>query len=150
VNQLVFGYDQEVAEWVSRRVPRPFEPKHLGPFTTIGVMNDGKPIAGFIYSRFKGHDIEITGAASSPKWCRRGIICALLSYPFEQLGCVRVTMITGKKNYRARKIIKALGFREEGAHALAYDGKQDACSYGLTRSTWRDGKFAPKTTKELS
>lgn len=144
MNQLVFGYDQEVAEWVSKRVPRQFEPKNLGPFTTIGVMSEGKPIAGFIYSRFKGHDIEITGAATSPSWCRRGIICALLSYPFDQLGCVRVTMITAKKNHRARKLIRALGFKEEGTHDLAYDGKNDACSYGLTRATWRDGPFARK------
>lgn len=149
MNQLVFGYDKEIADWVAKRVPRPFDPKNLGPFTAIGVMQDGKPIAGFVYSRYrKNVDIEITGAAVSPKWARRGICCALLSYPFEQLGCVRVTMITAKKNKRLRKLLKFLGFTEEGTHALAYDGKYDACSYGLTRDVWRAGKFGPRGPKE--
>lgn len=145
MNRLIFGYDQDIADWVAARVPRPFDPKNLGPFTTIGVMHpsEDRALAGFIYSRFKGHDVEITGAAVSPLWAQRGVFHALLSYPFEQLGCVRVTMITGKKNRRARRLIKFLGFTEEGTHALAYDGKDDACSYGLRRDVWLASKFGP-------
>lgn len=149
MNRLVFGYDKDVAEWVAKRVPLPFDPKDMGPFTAIGVMRDGKPIAGFIYSRFNGFDIEISGASVSPQWASRGVCFALLSYPFEQLGCVRVTMKVAKKNKRLRKRLKTtLGFVEEGVHALAYDGKFDACSYGLTRTRWLTGKFGPQARKE--
>lgn len=150
MNRLILGHDAEIAAWVSKRVPRPFDPKNLGPYHAIGVEDaQGSPLAGFVYTRFKGHDVEITGASTSPRWAQRGVICALLHYPFIQMGCVRVTMFTAKRNKRARRVIRRLGFVEEGTHPLAFDGTNDAVSYGLLRDKWLAGKYAHKGDVEL-
>lgn len=149
-NQLIFGHDDRVAKWVAKRIPGMDVGSAFGPYTAIGVAaDDGYPLAGFIYHRFRGFDVEISGAAQSPRWAQRGVIHALLQYPFEQMGCVRVTMLTAKKNKRARRLIRYLGFIEEGTHPAAYDGHLDACSYGLMREAWRAGKFGLRQELEL-
>lgn len=149
-NRLIFGHDAQIANWVSKRIPGMEIGQAFGPYTAIGVAaQDGYPLAGFIYHRFRGFDVEISGAAQSPRWAQRGVVHALLYYPFEEMGCVRVTMLTAKRNKRARRLLRFLGFVEEGTHALAYDGTYDACSYGLTREAWRAGKFGPRKPVEM-
>ena len=152
-NRLIFGHDERVAKWTAKRIPGMEITESFGPYTAIGIAaEDGYPLAGFIYHRFRGFDVEISGSAQSPRWAQRGVIHALLHYPFEQMGCVRVTMLMAKRNKKARRLSKFLGFVEEGTHPMAYDGHYDACSYGLLRDVWRVGKFGlrPVEMKEAA
>lgn len=59
-------------------------------------------------------NIDCSIAASSPRWMTRGTIRAILHYPFCQLGVQRLTAQVKEKNLRSRKMLKGLGFKEEG------------------------------------
>lgn len=126
--RLLFGSDEYICQWVSARVDA-----NIVKGKAIGVIDGGdRLIAGVAYSNWRGCDIEMLCAAENMRWLSRVRLAAFFSYPFVQLGCLRVTAITAKRNKRARKFIERIGFRLEGTHPRALEGK-DACSYGMLR-----------------
>lgn len=132
---LVFKEDDKVKAWVAKQLPMPFKPEEFGPSSTIGIRDtkSGELIAGAVYHRWRGFDCELTFAASSPRWCRKGVLAALFNYPFEQRGCTRMTLIIGSNNKRAIKLNLGLGFKLEGIARRAYDGHNDAWVLGMLR-----------------
>ncbi len=137
--QMIFGCDPQVTAWVAARMPGFRQEDGFGPCTAIGIAEDGSLIAGAVYHNYRDYDIEISFAADSAKWATRTHIREIFHYPFNQLGCVRLTTVTGRKNKRARKLDEGLGFKLEGVIRKGYDGKQDANVYGMLKHEckWR-------------
>lgn len=130
---LVFGKEQEVAEFVVSLLPQKMGVEEFGPYTTIGIAENDRLIGGAVYHRWRKFDCELTFAASSPKWCRKGVLSALFHYPFVQQGLERMTLIIGANNERALKLNTGLGFKIEGCARKAYDGINDAFVLGMLR-----------------
>lgn len=150
MRELLFNEDERVMRFVSainRRQP------DFGPATAIGVTLDGELIAGVVYNNYRRFDLDMHVSASSPKWASRKIVGTLLAYPFVQLGCVRATATIAVSNDKADKLLRQLGFHLEGYHPMAWEGREDALSYGMQRSDaarWvaslrgRDGQIEPE------
>lgn len=136
VGPVLFGADDLVRAFVQARIPEARD-NGFGPSTALGVVRDGKLLGGVVYSNFNGHDIHASYAFDSPAWASKAVLRILFGYPFNQLGVVRMTAVIGRKNKHARKMIERLGFKLEGVHPLAADGRQDAISYGLRRDKCR-------------
>ncbi len=136
---LVFDQDDRVAQFVATLLPVAFTADDFGPCTTIGIADksSGDLIGGAVYHRWRGFDCELTFAATSPRWCRRGVLTALFHYPFVQRACTRMTLIIGRNNARALKLNLGLGFKLEGIARRAYDGINDACVLGMLREECR-------------
>jgi RimJ/RimL family protein N-acetyltransferase len=128
--RLVCDRQDELLEWAKKRMPLL---NIEGGAAAIGV-EDGEIIAVAVFDRYRGHDIEISFAADSPRWARRGVIRGILHYPFVQLGCVRLTTITAENNTRARRLDEGLGFVLEGVHPNGLAPGVTAVSYGMQRS----------------
>lgn len=141
---LILGRDHGVAEWVARQLDGFDHAEDFGLGSAIGIAKDGVLICGVVYNNFHkgrhGNTVGMTIFASSPKWINRGTLRALFHYPFVQLGCVRVTALTAKRNKRARRFLEGLGFQLEGVSRKAFDGRMDAMIYGLLRDEckWLD------------
>jgi RimJ/RimL family protein N-acetyltransferase len=113
-----------------------------GSYSGFAFVNENKDfIGGAVLSNFRagefGSDCEISCASESPMAFRPHVMRAVFTYVFVQLGCVRLTAITTKRNVRTRRFLEALGFRLEGCVRRAYDGKRDALIYGLLASDCR-------------
>jgi RimJ/RimL family protein N-acetyltransferase len=130
VGSILVGADEMVAAMVAARIPN----ISFGEYTALGVVRHGKLVGGVVYHNYVEHDIQVSiavdGATFMP-W--RG----LFAYPFEQLGCSRITAMIGRKNKKSRKMCELLGFRLEGVHPKGLDGTQDAMSYGLLKEHCR-------------
>lgn len=93
-----------------------------GTYTAIGVVQVGvdepRVIAGILYHDYSkvgsAGRIEVSMAADDPGWARRGVISAILHYPFIQLGCHVLIATTTRANKRTRKFLDGLGFKERG------------------------------------
>lgn len=131
--ELIFGHDDALAQWAEKTFPE--LAGFQRPFTTIGIAHGDRLMGVAIYNQYHGHDIRFSLGAASPKWATRGTIRALLHYPFFQLGVARMTAVTAKGNKRARRILEGVGFRLEGTHPKAEDGKQAAMSYGILKDS---------------
>lgn len=128
--RLVCDRQDELLAWAKQRMPLL---NIEGSAAAIGV-EDGEIIAVAVFDRYRGHDIEISFAADSPRWARRGVIRGIFHYPFVQLGCVRLTTITAENNTRARRLDEGLGFVLEGIHPNGLAPGVTAVSYGMQRS----------------
>lgn len=139
VGSLLFGADPEIIEWVSRRIDGydGFENA-----VAIGVVRQGKIICGVVYHNYRqsGPSIEISFAADDPRWATKTNIHHLLAYPFEQLGCERVTGLVLEDNKTAIKFDEGVGFEQEGRIRRAHQGK-DILIYGLLREDFFNGKY---------
>lgn len=123
-----------VGQYIMEKVPglKLVEGQYSG-FAFLSDSNDF--VGGAVVSNFRagefGGDCEISCASETAMAFRPGICKAVFTYVFVQLGCVRLTAITTKRNVRTRRFLERLGFRLEGCVKRAYDGKRDALIYGL-------------------
>jgi hypothetical protein len=133
---VLVGADELVGEMVKSRIPF-MRGKEWGPHTALGVVRNGQLVGGVVYHCYRGFDIQMSCAFDRVGWALPGTVRALFDYPFNQLGCRRVTSVVGRKNKKARKLLTDLGFMLEGTHKHDLDGIEDAFSYGLLKEQCR-------------
>lgn len=108
--------------WVTQRVfmTRKLRPEDFEVIAVAQIAPNKQPlvIAGLLYHDYcalgNGGKIEISMASEDPRWAQKGIIRALLHYPFIQLRCHIVICTTNRTNKRTRKFLEGIGFSERG------------------------------------
>lgn len=131
IGSVLFGADDVVSEFVRSRMP--VARASFGPCSALGVVRDGVLVGGVVYHNYTGFNLEVSLAFDDPRWCSRATLRTLFAYPFLQLGCERITCIVGKGNKKSRRLTEGVGWKLEGVHPKAADGKQAAISYGMLR-----------------
>lgn len=111
------------------------QPGMYQAFAFLTEQNDF--VGGCSISNYRSTDCEISCASENSMAFRPHVMQAVFQYIFVQLGCVRCTSITTRRNKRARAFLEALGFELEGNLRLAYDGERDALVYGLLKRDCR-------------
>lgn len=135
--RAVIDRAEVVREWVARHIPdcsRGWPNDYA-----IGVVNDNNElIGGAVYHGWSPENgvIEMSSAATSPKWINRLTLKALFGYPFDYLGCRIVVMRVAPENARMRSIALRLGSREYEIEDLRADGVSEII-YTLKADAWR-------------
>lgn len=130
--RILYGHDAEVSAWVSNQIfGKPDAWEH--GYAAIGIMLGVELIGGVVYSGYCGHDIMLSIATTSPKWCTRVTLGVILRYPFVQLGVPRASLRMAVSNERSQSLVERLGFKKEGLARLGWLGTEDALLYGATR-----------------
>lgn len=150
---MVYGEDAFVANWVGERIDHMDSGADFGLCAAIGVMGSNERlIGGVVFNNWipKTRNIEVSFASESPKWLTRNIICALLSYPYDQLKVQRLTAITPKRSASARRFLDSFGFKREGVVRRGF-GDDDAIISGLLEKEWRASRwFSPPRRRGLT
>jgi RimJ/RimL family protein N-acetyltransferase len=133
---ILYERDKEIAAWVARNIPGIDD---FGPCAAVGVVQDDQLVAGVVWSGYRDHDIQASVYAASPRWLARPreTLRDLFTYPFDVLGCRRVTTYAARSNVRALKMNKRLGFVVEGCLRKGWDGQDDAIMFGMLRGDCR-------------
>lgn len=134
---IVANQDKRVAEWVASRITT-FQ---LGstPYTAIGLANEtGALLAGVVYENYTRTDIHMHVAAlPGRRWLSKAFLGEGFRYPFEQLGCVRVTGLVPARNLEAQEFDEHLGFVKEGRVRQILPNGDDLIVYGMLREECR-------------
>jgi RimJ/RimL family protein N-acetyltransferase len=141
--RLVLGQDALVAEWVAARIPHVGAGAAFGPCAALGVEGEGGTLlGGVVFSNWQPacHAIEASFASDTPRWLTPRLISQILSYPFGQLDCQRVTAITPRRAKSARRFLDVFGFRREGMVRKGF-GDDDAVISGLLRREWEVSRW---------
>jgi len=147
--RLLYGHNETVSQWVASLIPGMTE---FGPSTAIGVINDsGTLVGGVVFHDYQPQwkNIQVSFAATQANWLTPNLVCAILSYPFDQVGVARITSLTPKRNRRARQFLNKFGFRLEGNIRLGF-GDDDAILSGLMRTDWEKHRFNGRQGKITS
>ena len=130
MGKLLANDDRRVADWVASRVPV-FE-FGSSPYTALGWANyQGQIVAGVIYQNYVHTSIEVHIAAVGKRWATRHFLGEIVRYPFEQLGCVRMTAPIPASNEASRRFVEHYGFTQEGRIRRQLKNGEDLIIYGL-------------------
>lgn len=134
VGSILYGADKVVLDFVRQRLPG-MEGRDFQKAVSLGVIRNGKLVGGVVYHDYRDldGDIQLSAAFSTPLWCQRETVRDLFGYPFNQLGCSRITMLVRRSNKHARKFTEGLGLKLEGIVRKAYAGKEDIFVFGMLR-----------------
>lgn len=148
---LLFGHTDTVAKFVADRAPleRPAWPTLCHG---VGVLRgDGALIAGVVFStdRPEFGAWELSGVSIVSHAFSIEIVKALGDFAFRQLQAHRVWSRTAVSNKRARALLKALGFTEEGVQACHYGVGRHATIARLLRPEW-ERKFGPLEVRKAA
>lgn len=134
---ILSRHDEQVARWVAARMPI-FEFGST-PYTAIGLADrSGSLIAGCVYQNYTKTDIHMHAAALPGKrWLSKAYLGECFRYPFEQLGCARVTGLVPARNEVAQGFDEHLGFVLEGRVRRILPDGDDLIIYGMLREECR-------------
>lgn len=117
---LVYGRDQEVADWVGAQYGAPAPPVTAA----IGYERGGVLTAGVYFDGMLPNTIFAHVACADRQFPRQ-LLRALGAFVFRQLGLERLTFIVSADNTKAIKFVKQLGAQMEAIMPRAfgaYDG----------------------------
>ena len=110
----------------------------FGPHSSIGLIDNGKVVAGVVYADWNGANMFMHVAAEKGiHWLTRGSLYTFFAYPFIQCGCRRVTGWVEESNAAARRLDEHLGFIEEARLKSAARNGSDVILYVMTKETCR-------------
>jgi len=140
--RYLYGYDTLVSQFVASLIPhcrRGFAPTAK----TIGVVDEGdKLIAGVVFHNYdpEAEMIEISGAATTPRWLSRGMVARMHQYPFHQCGCQMVAMRIPADNER---LLRQLAVYDYGFVLVPrlFGRDRDGVVATLTDDDWAANRF---------
>ncbi|MGN1209800.1 MAG: GNAT family N-acetyltransferase [Duodenibacillus sp.] len=124
-----------VVNWVSKQLPGKEDFPLDSP--SIGLIRDGRLIAGVVYTMYTGNGICMSVAGTGRKWLTREFLYVSFAYPFVQLGCSRVSGLVRVDNHDAQRFDEHLGFVKEGVIRKGDDDGTDLILYGMLKEDCR-------------
>lgn len=134
MKRVIWDEPERVGAWVAQRVAA----TTFGPFTAIGLEEEGELIAGIVYNMFTGPSINMHVAlAPGKRFLTREHLAIAFGYPFNQLKCNRITGRVHAGNKLAQRFDEHLGFIREGVERQGAADGADILLYGMLRSECR-------------
>lgn len=138
--ELVEDVGGVVSSFVGRMVPG--GERGFDKASAIGVVSDGKLMAGVVYHNFdpEAGVVELSAGAVSSRWLAPKVLHAIFAIPFDLWGCQMVVMRVAESNRRMAHIALRFGF--DGYLIPRLGGRdEDIWIFTLTDDQWRNTMF---------
>jgi RimJ/RimL family protein N-acetyltransferase len=108
---ITTGWDY-AGQWVAQEIGKLWHP---GAGRALGWLDEeGKLVAGVTFTNFDGTNVWIDCAAQAKtRWLDRRGLYAIFHYVFEQLQCVRCSVMIPENNDKSLKLVRQVGFEYE-------------------------------------
>lgn len=126
-----------IADWVAERAG---DISSLSPgYEAFGVTNAaGELIGGVVYTSYRaGNRTVEMWCAGEGQWLTPRKLKAFFKYPFDELGCNRVSLIVGRENVESQRFVEKIGFIKEGACKDLLGPGKTALIYRMLKSECR-------------
>lgn len=149
MRRILWNRNEDVMRFVAALTGEP----QYDDYSTIGLAKDDEIVAGVVYQGHNGPNILMHFAlGDSPHVITAAFICAAFVYPFEILGCNRVTGLVRMDNEAAQRLDENLGFVREGLVREGASDRTDFILYGMLRRECRfiEGRYLSALSKEMT
>ena len=137
-SKLVFDDKERIGDWVAERVG---QLSSWGGFYAMGAELKGELISGLVFNNFTDSSATVHLAVSTPTKTLSEMLDHAFLYAFRTCKLRRLTGLVEAKNAKSLKIIKHLGFVEEGVMREAGTGGDDIIVLALWPVNYRKGKL---------
>ena len=141
VSTLIFDDKERIGGWVADRVG---QMSSWGDFYAMGAEQKGELTAGVVLNNFTPCSATVHLAISKPTKLLSELLDHAFVYAFKTCRLRRLTGLVEAHNAKSLKIIKHLGFVEEGVMREAGTDGQDIIVLVLWPSEYRRGKLNGK------
>ena len=136
MKRVIFNQTGRVARFVADKIGMT---DGFARCEAIGLEEDGRLIAGVVYTDYTKHNIFMHVAAEpGGRWMTREFLGVSFRYPFLQAGVGRITGWVEDTNTAAKRLDEHLGFAEEGRLKGAARDGSDVVLYVMWK---KDCKF---------
>ena len=112
--EVITDDKHRVAKWATPILKSP----DWSGFTAFGFELDGELIGAVIFNQFtnmeENNDMHVSVASTNSVWWNRDYLSEMYDYVWNQCKCVRLTAVVASSNKKSHKLVKALGFKQEG------------------------------------
>jgi hypothetical protein len=147
----VYGHDALIADFVSKLIPELHGRSLARSSKAFGVVNkDGALIAGMVYHNWdpEAGVIEMSGAATDPKWLSVETLRRMYTYPYLGLRCQMTFMRVAADNERLLRQLAAFNYTFIRMPRMLGRDK-DAVLCQLTYEAWCDNKICRRYKHHL-
>ena len=141
MSELVFNDKERIGDWVAGHVG---QLSSWGGYYAMGAELEGEPISGVVFNNFTDSSATVHLAVSKPKKILSELFDHAFLYAFETCKLRGLTGLVEAQNAKSLKIIKHLGFVEEGVMREAGTDGQDIIILVLWPDKYRKGKLNGK------
>ena len=135
---LLWGHDQAVLDFVADRAPIE-RPTWRDVAAAVGILReDGALIGGVVLAEYRPEfsRCELSVAGVSSLLVDTRCVQELGAFAFGQLSNFRIFARTSDRNERAKRALKALGFKQEGVWVHWYGRGHHASNWRIIRPEW--------------
>jgi len=143
---LLFDHSEVLAGWCAKRIAYVGDGA-FGPCQAIGVAS-GYGSDDQLYAVVVFHDyqptlstIQVSMAATTPKWLTRGVIQGILHYPFQQLGVFKIWGAIPHENKRALRMNLGIGLRQDGLLRHHFGKRHHAVIVSMLKTEYERSKW---------
>ena len=123
---------KRITAWASKHL----DGMQWGASQCFGYELDGELIGAVIFTEYSGNDMHVTVVTTNPIWWTRRNIRTMYDYVWNQCGCVRLSALCKESNTKSQKLLRGLGFQQEG-RLRKYFNPEDGIVFGQLRSECR-------------
>ena len=103
----------------------------------LAIMRDEELVGAVAFFSYRHPSIEMGLFCVDPAWSlHRRLIVEVMTYPFDQLGCERITALVSDKNTRLQRLLEIIGFEREGTVRRGAEDGSDIGLYGILKRDW--------------
>ncbi len=128
--------DPRVANWVIDGIAGADLDDIGQNYVAIGFTRNKKPIGGVVFVEYnpKIKTCNLLVRSASRMFMKPEVLRHVFGTAFNNIGvdCIRVGVREGNK--ASEKVIRHIGFRKEGVHRRAWDGKTNMITFSLLKS----------------
>lgn len=114
---MIISDTRLVAAWVASMCECPI----MSGCTALGVVQNGRIVAGVMYDHFTGRSIKASIAISPFARLGKEFWWMIFDYPFNQLGVERIIVTICESNTKSINLATKLGFKFEATVEGVYD-----------------------------
>ena len=105
-------------------------------FLAVGFARDGKPTGGVVFTEHnkQANSVNVLIRSASRMWLKPEVLNTVFDVAYNQIGIGVIRVAIKEGNKRSEQLCKKLGFRKEGVHRQAWDGKTNMLTYSMLKS----------------
>ena len=103
----------------------------------VGRLRDGELVGAVLYEGWSGPNIIMHAAGVDGHWISKDLLKTAFAYPFNQLGCKRITAWLEASNLKSQRLIEHLGFIQEATLEGAATDGSDVILYRMWKEDCR-------------
>ncbi len=134
--RVIYDVNNLTVPWVCAGLGYPSD--SLRVFMSLAFMRGNKLCGALLFhDGYARHDVWWTIYTVDKRWCQRHVLRQIFHIAFDDLKCRRIGVLVQSDNKKSLKLVRGVGFVEEGRLRQLGENGQDCIAFSMLREECR-------------